>query len=82
MREGTVRSTLKMGQLRPQGQVAVGETVQEIVWEIKVRFLSTQLNPWLLIIDWLVAEADSHSASSTYIVRDELCIASILSKTR
>jgi hypothetical protein len=36
-----------------------GETVQKVLWLVEVRLLGTDLDPWLLITDWPVEEADS-----------------------
>jgi len=36
-----------------------GETLQKVVWLVEVRLLGTRLQPWLLLTDWPIRDADS-----------------------
>jgi hypothetical protein len=44
-----------MGYVRREGQ---GETVQKVVWLVEVRLPGTHWEPWLLITDWPVVDAE------------------------
>ena len=55
VRAGAVRLTYETN-VRREG---AGETVQKMAWLVEVRLLKTQLEPWLLLTDWPVTDAES-----------------------